>query len=140
MYPTDTIDILHRPLYNPASVGRIKLAQLLGRLQCVFIHEEETKCSLVGRRATISSMMTCLQVGLRLLEGPTEEVSSLVRKAVFDALAQNIAHHTLAVARESLTHTWELIGRYLKDTDRTVRLSAGYVLALFPRSLIIIIS
>ncbi|CAL1700250.1 unnamed protein product [Somion occarium] len=113
------------PLYNPSSAARISLAQQLGQLACLITHDANTPCASAIRKVGISTMSVCLRIATIVLDGSSQEVTPLVRKAVFSALARNVIHHTETVAGRSLEHAAELVMRSLKDPERSVRLSAG---------------
>ncbi|KZT05577.1 uncharacterized protein LAESUDRAFT_655532 [Laetiporus sulphureus 93-53] len=114
-----------RPLYNPAAQGREQLAIQLGNLACVLVHAHTDDCSVSSEMPSIDTISAFVAVANHLLDGPDEEVTARVRKAVFDSLAKTLRHHTSGFGGGRLERVSELILHGMKDADRTARLRAG---------------
>lgn len=76
-------------------------------------------------KSGVNALQPCLRVSMLLLDGPENEATPLVRKAVYDALARSINHQTSSYGGGKLEHVTQLASRGLKDVDRSVRLGAG---------------
>ena len=61
----------------------------------------------------------------RLLEGNEQDVTSPVRKGVYDALACIAKHVPSKSAIDALRSTSDLVITGMADSDRNIRLSAG---------------
>ena len=59
------------------------------------------------------------------MDGPKTEVTPLVEKVVYDALARSINHQTSAYGGGKLDRAAELAAWGMKVADRSVRISAG---------------
>ncbi|KAI0938155.1 hypothetical protein AcV7_003428 [Taiwanofungus camphoratus] len=117
-----------RPIYNPSPKARESLAQQLGKLPCVIVHGESSECSAVGNRPGISTVSAYMSVVILLFDGPEEEVTAMVRKAIYTALVRTLRHHASGLGGGRLEHIAEMVGRGMKDKERSVRLSAGKAL------------
>ncbi|CCL98247.1 uncharacterized protein FIBRA_00241 [Fibroporia radiculosa] len=111
------------PLYNPAAHARESLAQEVGRLSCVLAHPGDDDCSLALHRLPVDTLPVFVLVTRLLLEGPDNEVTAKVYKAVFRALSRTLRHLKHDVTR--LDYIRDSIGRHMKNKDRSIRLSAG---------------
>lgn len=66
-----------------------------------------------------------MSVVILLFDGPEEEVTAMVRKAIYTALVRTLRHHASGLGGGRLEHIAEMVGRGMKDKERSVRLSAG---------------
>lgn len=69
----------------------------------------------------VPSLLTVLA---RLLDGAEDQVTPLVRRKTYGALAQAVGHHIIR-GDEGLDHVADMAFRGMADKDRSVRLSAG---------------
>ncbi|KAL6309800.1 hypothetical protein BKA93DRAFT_723405 [Sparassis latifolia] len=118
----------NRPLYNPAAKARRSLAQNFAKLSSTLRHAGVPSSSWSVDRPEISTVSVYMPVATLLLEGSGEDVTAVVRKSVYDALAQTLRYHTHAVDVSDFEHTTDMIVRGMKDGDRSVRLGAGQAL------------
>ncbi|KAI0700624.1 hypothetical protein BC835DRAFT_1404834 [Cytidiella melzeri] len=122
---TDIATRFERPLYNPSAPSRLALTQELLRLPCALARHLGLSCPVEPGKFAVNAIHPSLLLSPLILEGPEEEVTAVVRKAVYDALARSINHQTAAYGGGKLEHAGQLAARGMKDNDRSVRLSAG---------------
>lgn len=120
-----TLTRYRRPLYNPSPQSRVALANELRHLACALARHLHNSCPADPGKSAINAIPPCLRVSTLILDGPENEVTPPVRKAVYDALARSINHQSAAYGRGGLDRAAEFAARGLKDNDRSVRLSAG---------------
>lgn len=66
-----------------------------------------------------------MRVAVPLLNGTDREVTPTVCRAVYDALARVVRHHTSGFGAAMVNPMSELVMKGMKNGDRGVRLSAG---------------
>lgn len=94
------------------------------------MHGVDLDCSVTTREFSMPAIPLCLRVATSILEGPKTEVTPAVRKAVFEAISRGTRHHSMTYSGGALERAAEMIYAGMKDTNRGVRLSAGYVLVI----------
>ena len=75
----------------------------------------------------------------RLLDGAEDQVTPLLRRKTYGALAQTVRHHLIR-GDGCLDHVADMAFRGMTDKDRSVRLSAGYGRSFLIHSLLINLS
>ncbi|PCH40938.1 hypothetical protein WOLCODRAFT_69995 [Wolfiporia cocos MD-104 SS10] len=115
------------PLYNRAASARISLAQTLGKLPCMVVHASRSDCSSASK-PDVDFLSPFVPVVDRLCNGPANEVTAGVRKAVFQCLSHALRHHTSGYEDRKFDRLTNSISQSLQDDDRSVRLSAGSAL------------
>ena len=68
----------------------------------------------------------------RLIDGPLEEVTNLVRRKAYKVFVYGIRYGILSEV--PLTRVSELIKRGMEHSDRTVRMEAGWVCDVYPKT------
>lgn len=72
----------------------------------------------------------------RLLDGAEDQVTPLLRRKTYGALAHAVRHHLIR-GDGCLDHVADMAFRGMTDKDRSVRLSAGYGRSFLIHSLLI---
>lgn len=114
-----------RPIYNSFPEARLALANHLVALPCALVHGVDSDCSMPGRPLAVSTIPVCLRVATCMLDGSVAEVTPAVRRTVYEAVGRSARHHSTGFGGRRLEHAAEIINVGMKDTDRSVRLSAG---------------
>lgn len=76
-------------------------------------------------RSSVSTIPIGMRIVIKLLEGTENEITSMVQKSAYDALARIIRHHTSGFGPAMTEPVCELVVKGMKQPDRSVRLSAG---------------
>jgi serine/threonine-protein kinase ATR len=103
-------------------MARADLAIELAKFPCLLTHSG-SQCVPVTKKLKLFANPSYPTVVGRLLDGPEDEVTALVRRRVYDALSCSIRH--CSGAYDGLDHTADIIFRGMRDKDRNVRLGAG---------------
>jgi hypothetical protein len=94
----------------------------LAKLFCLLAHPEVTECT---RTLLFVSVDKCLPILTKLLAGNESEVTSLVRRTVYDTLTCAVKHSALGEDSVGFDHVVNFALLGVEDGDRAVRLSAG---------------
>ncbi|EGO27933.1 hypothetical protein SERLADRAFT_414152 [Serpula lacrymans var. lacrymans S7.9] len=107
------------PLHMTAGPARLSLAEKICDFPALLSQNEGTY------GPPLSTLPCFMPILTRLLDGLEEEITGLVRRRVFLALAQVIKYHSPKSEMVSMTSALEMIYHGLAEKDRYVRLSAG---------------
>ncbi|EGO02217.1 hypothetical protein SERLA73DRAFT_104608 [Serpula lacrymans var. lacrymans S7.3] len=111
------------PLHMTAGPARLSLAEKICDFPALLSQNEGTY------GPPLSTLPCFMPILTRLLDGLEEEITGLVRRRVFLALAQVIKYHSPKSEMVSMTSALEMIYHGLAEKDRYVRLSAGRAIA-----------
>jgi len=114
----------YRPLSETSALARISLAEKLAEFPCLLSHFGSSDCLCKSETPAISTIPLGHSVVARLLDGAKDEVTSVVRRRVYNALGRLVRHHPLG-SYDGLENATEMIIHGIIDKDRSVRLSAG---------------
>ncbi|KAG6832347.1 hypothetical protein H0H87_001811 [Tephrocybe sp. NHM501043] len=124
-------ELSHRPLSNTRASFRASLAKNVASLVCLLSHCNGSICSVSFNVEHMPILSSVIDVVIQLLEGPEHEVTSELRRLAFNALIRVIRHHAIKEDNLRFDDIQKIIFRGLADRERSVRLSAGNLLAAF---------
>jgi serine/threonine-protein kinase ATR len=103
--------------------ARVNLAQNLAKLPCLLTQCDGADCQ--SRRSSNVLFAQIYQpIIASLLDGTNDEVTPTVRRQSFQALRRALDHHAVTISLDGLDDAGKLLLQYVKDPDRSARLSA----------------
>lgn len=112
----------HRPLERADEQSRITLAQQLARLPCLLTLCSGDNCLEFRKPNAFNMVHLYLPVVVALLRGEDEDVTPLVRRAVFKAMCPILRHRN---EEDPGQDAMDVLFRGVGDKDRSTRLQAG---------------
>lgn len=114
-----------RPLVSTNSASKLAIIEQLTELPCTLAQCDKSNCQSQTTYNKYLTVACFLPLFVLLLRGTERDVTAQVRRRAYLALASIFNHHDDAKAIEDIT---KLLFEGLVDVDRSVRLSAGYLI------------
>lgn len=96
------------------------------------IDQLQAFCAFLRPDVRLSTVPLCVALTQSTLDGKPEEITTEVRKRAFKVITDLVKFHSFGDV-EDLTAARQMIFSGMADTDRGVRLVAGFVLLVFNR-------
>ncbi len=114
-----------RPLSSTTSASKLAIIEQLTELPCALAQCDKSNCQSQTTNNKYLTAACYLPLFVLFFRGPEGEITSQVRRRAYLALASVFNHHDEAKDMGDVT---KLLFEGLVDVDRSVRLSAGYLI------------
>ncbi|KXN89480.1 Protein kinase rad3 [Leucoagaricus sp. SymC.cos] len=120
---------LKRSLHDSSEVTRLNWAKNLTRLPCLVTDCTGSGCEMHKSSVAVLFAKVYHPLIALLLDGTDNEVTAIVRREAFRAVKRAVDHHATEVAMDGLEEIEKFLLQYLRDPDRSARLSVCYALS-----------
>lgn len=115
---------MNRSLCDSSALTRLEIAKNLTKLPCLMTRCDKTNCRMHQSPVSFLFSREYHSIAIMLMNGPEDEVTPAVRRETLRALRYVIDHHPVGVSTDGLDDVELFLINYIKDSDRSARLSA----------------